>query len=68
MAEQLKIIEANRLDDSAIVVGFSDGTTDTFTADELNSLKVRRIETCEQQGMSGPSEGSGLTRAPLLKT
>lgn len=67
MAEQLKIIEAHRLDDSAIVVGFSDGTSDTFSADELNSLKVRTIKTCEQQGMSGLAEGSGLPRAPLLK-
>lgn len=62
MAEQLKIIEANRLDDSAIVVGFSDGTTDTFTADELNSLKVRRIETCEQQNVSQCNEHDGRSR------
>lgn len=54
MAEPLRITEASRLNDSEIVVGFSDGTADTFTAEELDSLKIRTIETCEQNGKLSP--------------
>lgn len=67
MAEPLRIVEANRLNYFEVVVGFSGGTTDTFTADNFDTLKIRNTRTCGQQSKYGPSRESKRTLVPLLK-
>jgi hypothetical protein len=40
--KQIEIINADRLDNTRVIVDFSDGTTATFTAGQLTQLAPKR--------------------------
>jgi hypothetical protein len=40
--KQIEIINADRLDKTRVIVDFSDGTTATFTANQLTELEPKR--------------------------
>ena len=53
MSEPLTILEASRLNEKAVVVGFSDGTAAIFTVQQLCTLTPDRSTTQEQRGKTG---------------
>ncbi len=48
MPEPLTILDADRLNERAIVVGFSDGTSAMYTVEQLATLIPVREATVEQ--------------------
>lgn len=47
LPDPLRIPQVDQLDDFSIVVVFSDGTRDMYTAEELDGLKLKTAPTAE---------------------
>jgi hypothetical protein len=55
--EELEVLGVDRDDNSSILVDFSDGTTGTFTPEELNKVQPHRPDSNPDTSEVDPSIG-----------